>query len=484
MAGDDSRRDGTPRGITRRSVLRAVAATGAIGSGGYVAMACVEAELREPQALAATSSVLPPRFTLPLRIPPELQPARSDAEVDYYEIAQQEAEVEICPGYSTTIWGYNGSFPGPTIRVRAGRAAVVQHTNQLSTPTVVHLHGGRTPATSDGFPTDTIAPGESGQYVYPNAQRAATLWYHDHTMEATGMNVYMGLVGLYVIEDEVSEGLPLPKGAYDVPLILQARKFDDAGQFVYDHGDSDGPSAAALVNGVPWPRLDVARRRYRLRILNAADTTIYRLALSDGRPLTQIGTDGGLLSAAVEVPEIPLGEAERVEVIIDFADYPIGAEVTLLDQNDHSEENGLLRFRVVRDAPDNSIIPGLLRPVEPIPQQAAQQTRTFNFAGRSINGQLFDPEQPIATPRLGDVEIWTFDGNAKHTAHVHNAMFQVLDRAGSPPEPYEQGWKDTVRLGDQVRVIVRFDGYPGRYVMHCHNMFHEDEGMMARFDVI
>ncbi|HEV8636331.1 MAG TPA: multicopper oxidase domain-containing protein [Chloroflexota bacterium] len=143
-----------------------------------------------------------PRFAVRLAIPPVLEPVRRDDSTDYYEVAQREARVEILPGLPTTIWGYEGVSPGPTIRARSGRRAVVRHTNHLPVPTVVHLHGGRTPSGSDGFPSDLVPPGGTREYIYPNAQTAATLWYHDHTMDTTGRNVYMGLAGLYLLGDD------------------------------------------------------------------------------------------------------------------------------------------------------------------------------------------------------------------------------------------------------------------------------------------
>src|SRR5215470_7880026 len=169
------------------------------------------------------------RFQIPLRIPRVLAPLRRDETTDYYEITQQKSETEIIPGLPTQVWGYNGMFPGPTIKARKGRRAVVKHINQLGTPTVVHLHGGVTPPDSDGFATDMIMPRESKTYTYPNNQRAATLWYHDHAMDCTGKNIYMGLAGFYLLEDDEQQALGLPKGEFDIPLMIQSRKFGSDG---------------------------------------------------------------------------------------------------------------------------------------------------------------------------------------------------------------------------------------------------------------
>jgi spore coat protein A len=458
---------------------------------------------------AAETETRIPRFQVSLPIPEVLNPVRADATTDYYEIAHREAALEILPGRLTTIWGYNGRFPGPTIKARRGRTVVVRHTNELRTSTVVHLHGGVTPPESDGFPTDHIMPGVSRTYTYPNDGRAATLWYHDHAMDHTGRNVYMGLAGLYLLEDRGESGLRLPAGAFDVPLVIQDRLFDADGAFVYDTFHRlAAKGGVMLVNGAPWPRLEVAARKYRFRILNASNATPLRLALSSGRPLVQIATDGGLLPVPVPLREIPLAMAERVEVVIDFAAYPVGARVILQNLNDRDisgrVSDEIIRFDVVRSEEDDSALPGRLSDVQAIPADAAVRTRHFVFAGGpelgfppvthwTINGRDFEIDRPVATPRYGDVEIWHFENRRRlgilgliHPVHVHLVNFRVIERDGGPPPPHETGWKDTVAVakGHEAKIVARFEGYRGRYVVHCHNLEHEDHAMMARFDVV
>jgi FtsP/CotA-like multicopper oxidase with cupredoxin domain len=438
-----------------------------------------------------------------------LTPTHTDAATDYYDIVQREARVELLPGRHTTIWGYDSTFPGPTIKARRGRTVVVRHTNRLATPTVVHLHGSVSPPESDGFPMDCIMPGESRTYEYPNRQRAATLWYHDHAMDHTGRNIYMGLAGLYLIEDDEERVLGLPDGACDVPLLIQDRLFADDGSLVYktvNHLAARG--GTILVNGAPWPRLDVAARKYRFRIVNGSNATPLRLALSSGDPLIQIATDGGLLPAPVLCREIPLAMAERVEVIIDFSRYPVGANLVLQNLNTAGVSGAIsdevMQFHVAREERDDRALPTRLADLQPLDRSAAIRTRHFVFSARTsfgvvpiprwrINGQTFDAHQPIASPAYGDVEIWRFT-NKKflgvlglvHPVHVHLVTFMVLERNGGPPLPHETGWKDTVAVdkGEEVSVIAKFDGYRGRYLLHCHNLEHEDHSMMARFDVV
>jgi spore coat protein A len=445
-----------------------------------------------------------PHFSVPLPVLKPLQPSRSDATTDYYELTEQVGQAELLPGLTTGVWGYNGQFPGPLIRARRGRTASVHVQNQLTTGTTLHLHGGLTPPDSDGFPMDLVPPGGERTYVYPNNRRAAMMWFHDHAMDATGRNIYMGLAGTYIVEDDEEAALGLPSGEFDIPLMLVNRQFSQTGELVYPEGNKFGATGdVILVNGAPWPRLEVARRKYRLRFLNASNSNSYTLALSSGQPLTQIATDGGLMAAPTPSDAIPLGMAERAEVVVDFAAYPIGTQVVLQNREGTGGTAEMMRFDVVRDALDDSHLPDTLATLEVLRDDLADHTRTFTFEETqtsdaptfawTINGQTFDPERPIVTPDLGDLEVWTLQHvpfptapvQEIHPVHIHLVNFRVLDRDGQPPAAYEAGWKDTVVLhpNERVRVIMRFEGYRGKYVIHCHNLEHEDHSMMARFDV-
>lgn len=476
-----------------------------------------EAIIATAQALAASSvacrlplrtgrNVEPERFQRAFRTPPVATPIRKDETTDYYEMVQTVGSTDLKPGPRTAIWGFDGIAPGPTIVAQSGRRVIIRQTNRLNVPTAVHLHGGATPPESDGFPTDLILPGASREYAYPNEQPATTLWFHDHSMHTTGRNVYMGLAGLYVIRDAEEQSLGLPDGQFDVPLMLQQRSVDERGQLSFDPTRNLGATGdIVIVNGVPWPRMEVARRKYRFRIVNGTNATVYRLALSSGLPLTQIATDGGLLPAPVEHESIGLAMAERVDVVVDFASYPIGSRVVLrnVDVDGDSGTADIMCFDVVRDERDTSTLPNRLASFEPLREANAVRTRDFVFAGGpegfpphahwTINGHDFDAEQPIASPRLGDVEIWRLRNRRRfavlgmvHPVHVHLVRFQILDRDGRPPRAHERGWKDTVAVapGEEVRIIARFAGQRGRYLIHCHNLEHEDHRMMARYDVV
>ncbi|MDF5718954.1 MAG: multicopper oxidase family protein [Rhizonema sp. PD37] len=436
-------------------------------------------------------------FTLPFRIPPVLKPIRSDRTTDYYQITMRPARVEFFTGVKTTIWGYNGMFPGPTIKQRKDRQSVVRVINNLSRSTSVHLHGMASQPQYDGYAEDFMSPGYYKDYVYPN-NRAANFWYHDHTMHQSAQNVYMGLAGMYIVQDDAELSLPLPKDAYDIPLIIHDKQFASDGSLIFnDQGQITLMGDVITVNGVPWPRMQVANRKYRFRVLNASISRSYRLALSTGDDLIVIGTDSGLMSAPVTTQDMRIGTAERYDLIIDFSKYRIGTQVVLqnlqLPNNDNFDNTDkILRFDVVRTESDNSSIPSTLNNIQPIPESLAVRTRNFSFDLQNglwvINGNGWSRDRIDANPQLEDVEIWNLvhdSSNSFHLIHLHLIDCQILDRNGQPPFPYERGFKDVFYVGENetVRVIGRFRPNMGKYMFHCHNIVHEDHDMMSQFQV-
>ena len=488
---------------------------------------------RLADSMAVTSPEVD-KFEVPLPVPPVLDPVVTEESTDYYELTQQEATAEILPGYETTVWGYDGIFPGPTIEARRGREAVVDLRNELPVPTVTHLHGGVTPPDSDGFPTDFVLPAGmslddvpghlsgtvdgasqgSKTYCYPNDQRASTLWYHDHRMDFTGPQVYKGLAGFYLIRDEIEDDLSLPEGDREIPLLIADRTFTDDGEFYYpsvdpslmgDHGVLASTSLnehtgvfgdTLLVNGAPWPRLAVSNTKYRFRILNASNARTYELALdpapSDGSSFVQIGSDGGLLSEPVSHDRLRVSPAERFDVIVDFSQYDVGSKITLKNRRGEGHVADVMQFVVDREAEETSGIPDRLAPPLkfPDPNDATERRRFTFIAGvlggmSTINNRAYDPSRVDARPQLGSTEIWEFDADPSHPIHMHLVHFKVISRDGGPPGPYDAGWKDTVFLdGGTVRVVARFGPYRGKYVFHCHNLEHEDRMMMANFEVV
>jgi spore coat protein A len=419
------------------------------------------------------------------------------------------ANVEIISGTTTGIWGYEGIFPGPTIEARSGRTVSLKVRNELPVPIVNHLHGGRTASASDGYPTHFVLPSTEREYHYENGQRAAQLWYHDHRMDFTGAQVWRGLAGLYILRDNEEDRLPLPRGEKEIALVICDRSFDADGSLAYPSLDRTLQSQPGvthpymggvlgdviLVNGAPWPRITIANTRYRFRVLNASNARRYELGLDppppQGPSFVQIGSDGGLLASPVRQRTVRIAPAERFDLVIDFSAYPVGAEVTLTNLADSGSAGVILRFHIDRHETNGSTIPERLSSFEPIDPRSAVATREFDFrfdrASESwtVNGRQFDEARIDASPRLGSTEIWRLRSDFNHPLHLHLVHFQVLSHGG-PPGTWDAGWKDTIDLepGQAASVIMRFTGYRGRYVFHCHNLEHEDMAMMANMEVI
>jgi FtsP/CotA-like multicopper oxidase with cupredoxin domain len=260
-----------------------------------------------------------------------------------------------------------------------------------------------------------------------------------------------------------------------------------------------------LVNGAPKPVLRVQQRRYRFRLLNGSDARFYGLQLSTGDPFTVIATDGGLMPHPVPTVNLLLGEAERYSIVVDFTKYPIGTRVILRntiapdpfgDPVPPDKVRDVMAFDVVApaDPPDTSSVPADLAPALDVDPARLVRTRTWRFErdneAWTINGLIFDGNRIDAFPKQGSTEIWEFvnkSGGWLHPIHVHLVQYKVLDRNGRPPRPYENGPKDVVIVGsdETVRVAMKFDSiFTGTYVMHCHNLSHEDHDMMTQFQVV
>ncbi len=515
--------------VSRRQFITGLAVTGAAAGIG-IPFALGAAGSTSTGLALASRVPLPEPFSLPLRIPPVLEPMRSDGEGDHYEITQRVATAEILPGLTTAIWGYNGIFPGPTIETRRGRETTVTHINELPVPTVVHLHGGRTPPEHDGYPVDFVLPVgrevplpvyaiESGDlsqdqrvHRYPLDQPATTLWYHDHRLDFTGPGVWKGLAGFHIVRDDEEDALGLPSGPRELLLMILDRSFDVDGSLLYpaidptglvDAGVTKGFEAGVLgdvtlVNGVPWPVANVDGARYRLRFLNASNARRYDLRLDPPPPdgMVQIGTDGGLLAQPLRHNNIEIAPAQRFDVIVDFSAYQPGTEVTLRNDFGRGRMGQIMRFVVGARVEDDSRIPEKLTTIEPLDTMGVI-TRTMKFFSGHltsnnsdrhtwlINGEPFSPDVAAARPALDSVEIWRLVSDFHHPIHIHLNPFQVLSRGGRPPGPYDMGWKDTIDLRpfEQAEIAVRFDGFKGRYIFHCHNLEHEDMAMMSNFVV-
>jgi spore coat protein A len=493
----------------------------------------------DPKSLAQFVDALPIPTVLQSS---ELQPSpgNASAKIPYYRVAMRQFDAKVHRDVKPTrLWGFESSFPGPTIECASGKGILVEWANELPTShflpidhhlhgaeadkpdvrAVVHMHGAKTTPESDGYPEDWYVPGKSAVYHYPNEQDAALLWYHDHTLGINRLNVFAGLFGLFIVRDPVENALNLPQGKFEVPLVLCDRQFDLAGQLYYPV--SPDPKApwipeffgnAILTNGKLFPYFEVLPRKYRFRVLNAANGRFFHLSLANGQGFHQIGSDQGLLAAPVPLKQLTLAPAERADLIVDFADHA-GEQIVLMNDG----FSPVMQFKVARGKSDDpSSLPATLRPVPRIAETEAIRTRNLMLG--EIDDLRGDPvamllnnahwKMPITeNPALNSVEIWNLMNVTEdaHPIHLHLVRFQVLDRRRFdafayqnenallrfrgdpiPPDPNEMGWKDTVRAdpGMITRIIVRFEGYTGRYVWHCHILEHEDNEMMRPYEVV
>ncbi|MET9658069.1 multicopper oxidase family protein [Streptomyces sp. NPDC006510] len=524
---------------TRRRVLGLGGALGLTTAGGLALSGAMAHRPAGTGNQLRSAVPLPEPYTVPLPVPAVLKPVSTSKGSDRYEITQRETTAEILPGIRTGLWTYDGTFPGPTIESRRGRPITVTHRNELPVPTVVHLHGGRTPAASDGYPTDLVLPHGwpdpaahhqhhggahtmpdpraatsriTRAYTFPLDQRATMLWYHDHRMDFTAPAIWRGLAGMHIIRDDTEDALDLPRGERELPLMLADRAFASDGSLTYpsldpalrDRPGVTGPYAAGvlgdviLVNGTPWPIHEADAARYRLRLLNASNARHYELqaVTDDGRrlDLVQIGADQGLLTAPVTHTTLPIAPAERYDVVVDFADLPAGSRVRLINRLGTGRTREVMAFRIARRGRDDSHIPAALADDLPTWRRSGATTvRNFAFrAGQTqhgrgwvIGGRAFDPSRADVRTRLGAVEVWRFVADVHHPIHLHLVGFRVLARGRRTPLPHDAGLKDTLSLrpGESAEIITRFDGYRGRYLFHCHNAEHEDMGMMANLEI-
>lgn len=521
------------------------------------------------------------RYIDPLPIPKRLMPHEACRGSVQYRVRMSEFRQKMHSQLPPTkLWGFEGQYPGPIIEARRGCPVEVQWENHLpashlfeidphingarppapAVRTVPHLHGARTQSESDGLPEKWFVPGELALYYYPNDQPAATLWYHDLAIGITRLNVYAGLSGLYFLRDDEERSMNLPSGDYEIPLILQDRTLNSQGQLVYPPTRDDGQMLPPgfwgcqfygdlpVVNGAIYPYLNVEPRRYRLRVLNGANSRFFHLFFNLAkRPADipslvnfhQIGTDGGFLPSPVALDKLLLAPGERADLIVDFSGLE-GRVVTLSNNapspfpswdmlfSEHAPLDELMQFRVA--LPISGKVKAFNMP-PPIPfpkldEHASITTRDFVLSqlvdrtpsvgsrinnawgygstGLRINNKGYD-ETVTVFPKLGSVEKWRFINTTDdaHPMHLHLVQFRILERqgfnttafhngtlelVGAPrlPAANEAGWKDTavVSPGEVLTIVVRFEGYTGRYAFHCHMLEHEDNDMKRPYEVV
>jgi blue copper oxidase len=425
------------------------------------------------------------------------------------------------------------SYLGPLIRLRRGQRVRIYFTNQLPEATVMHWHGLHVPPEADAHPSLLVQPGQSYAYEFDVLNRAGTYWFHPHPDGRTAQQVYQGLAGLFLVTDEEEAAPGLPTNSADVPLVLQDRLIDADNQFVYPTNTGAANMAMEgflgdriLVNGRPDFALLVTRRAYRLRLLNGSNSHVYKLAWSDGAPLQVIGTDGGLLERPVERAYVMLAPGERVELWADFSTREVNEELQLRSLpfsgagvgmgGAQALPNGaafaVLQVRVTAGARAPGVLPARLSTIERYRvEDAVNRSAPRNFAVTFgmmsggmrwlLNGRPYNQHEIAANEvvQLNTTEVWELANNSTggmmgmsmiHPLHIHGLQFQVLERQGgiagyeTVRDGYlDEGWKDTVLLmpGERIKLLMRFEDFTGKYVYHCHNLEHEDAGMMRNY---
>ena len=488
-----------------------------------------------------------------------------------------ESSVAILSGNPTTIWTYQGeilqgdpaslqiipdSYLGPLFRVRQGQHLRIHFVNELPEASIIHWHGLILPEAMDAHPRYAIGSGETYTYDFEVINRAGTYWYHPHPHGSTATQVYNGLAGLFIVADDEEDAIGLPRGDYDIPLVIQDRSFDADNQLVYIAGGMMTQMMTEmmgflgdniLVNGKPEFELNVETRAYRLRLLNGSNFRILKLGWDDGTPLTVIGTDGGLLEAPVERPYVTLSPGERIELWVDFSGRTVGSQLLLkslpfsgvemggtmmggMEMPEtttlpHGEDYPILKVNIVAESTTVVTLPERLSTIERYLLTDAINSdlpRTFSIAmineTWTLNGRTYEMDA-VADDEIvkaGTLEVWEFvnivnesgdmsghsmmgHGNSSeqsttedqmaHPMHIHGVQFQVLERtvADAFRDGWEtisagyvdEGWKDTVLLmpSERVKLLMRFDVEPGLFVFHCHNLEHEDLGLMRNYRV-
>jgi FtsP/CotA-like multicopper oxidase with cupredoxin domain len=447
------------------------------------------------------TAIAPPRSEF--SHPPVLKNTSSQPGVVEVTLTAAPARLTLKPGVTTDAFGYNGSSPGPTLELTEGDRVIVHFQNNLPEPTTIHWHGIHLPASQDGSPFDPVAAGGKRDYTFTIPRGSAgTYWYHPHLHHRTGYQIAKGLVGAIIVR---APDDPLPKTMSERLLILTDQRFRPDGSIDLPEPHSmqhridseNGREGDVLfVNGRTMPTLLIKPNEVqRWRVINASASRVYRLSIPK-QTFLHVGSDGGLFEKPVELSEIIVANAERVELLVRGPGTP-GTRTTLQSlpydryipqtrPKDWNRPRDLLAIQVTRDAPVAPLsIPTTLRAVPMIDTSRVAARRVVSFSQGMINNRHFDFARVDYTAKLGTTEIWKVENlvGMDHPFHMHGFQFQVIERNGKP-EPFNS-WKDVVNVRRQetVRLAVRFDDFPGKWMFHCHILDHEDQGMMGILEV-
>ena len=479
--------------ITRRKLL---AGTAALSVAGGSALIFCQGVLANAHAQGEN----------PLKIPP-LELGRLEGTTRNYDLKIQHGQTEFIPGLMTPTNGINGSFLGPVVRMRQGENIRLNVNNALNEDTTLHWHGFNLPAKADGGPHQIIKPGQTWSPEFQVAEKASTMWYHSHLMGKTAEQVWSGIAGMVIIDDDQSDQLDLPNtyGVDDIAIALQDRTIRADGTMPYApsmHDNMMGMTGQIpMANGTIGAYFDATTSLVRMRLLNGSNGTIYSIGFSDGRTFQKIGTDGGLLAQPVDVRLITMGPGERAEIIVDLSD---GKNVALthfvrISQTRVQPEFTFVELRPQAGQKTSAPLPATLTNLPDVSADQATNTRQFvlDMQGMmmmsrfTINDKQMDINVINETIPKDTVEIWEVSNRSQmaHPFHVHNTQFRIIDRDGQPVAPYENGLKDTILIqpGRRARILIEFKNYSDPvlpYMYHCHILEHEDAGMMGQFTVV
>lgn len=464
---------------------------------------------------------------------PELLRGEIQGEKKQFQLQTQAGNSNFFPDLITPTYGINGAFLGPTLHFKHGDDIAMTVNNALSEDTTLHWHGLHVPAKADGGPSQIIQPGGTWNTSFNIKQKAGTFWYHSHILGKTGEQVYRGLAGMIIIDDDESAAAELPStyGLDDIPVIVQDRRFNEDGSFSYVGMHRDIMTGVfgddVLVNGALNALFSPSTKKVRFRLLNASNARTYLFAFDDGRLFHQISSDGGFLQEPLETSVVELAPSERAEIIVDFDDgIPVNLISLPMAENSPFQTRGMMRnmhpmnneaLQILSLEPQSRLtsapsLPSRLTSIRRMQESEASVRRRLKLSmvmgmggmgrGRNggmamgngnffINDEAMDMRVINQTVRKDTTEIWEIynDSMMMHPFHIHHGVFQILDRDGRPPGASEMGLKDSVKVGpgQTVRFIMRFEDFSDPeipYMYHCHILEHEDNGMMGQFVVV
>lgn len=462
--------------------------------------------------MAKSISVNSGNFDNPLRLLPVLNGASP------INFTAKQNQTTIIKGKISNALGFANDILAPVIKVNNGQTVSINVTNQLEEKTNIHWHGLIIPENMDGHPQYTINQGSSFNYQFTINQKAGTNWFHPHPHLTTGKQVNKGLAGMFIINDTEEAALNLPSSEFELPLIIQDRRIYSDGSINYSPKAEDVMSGYfgqyVCVNGSWSAYHNIKTKIYRLRLLNGSNARVYNLSFSNNLDFNIIGSDGGLLSTTQTTNSLLLSPGERADVLVDFSAVTVGTEIYLQSNSFNggdsqgSESFKILKFKVTEQITETFTIPTSLAVFTQIPSSQSTKTRSFDIANNhsgghggmnmgssssihKIGGKSFDMDRIDETVTAGTTEIWEFDNSAGadlHPMHLHGIHFQVLSRVGGRGIilPHETGWKDTVLCmpNESVKIIMTFPNNLGKFAFHCHNLEHEDSGMMLNYKII